>query len=344
MKRIAVIRLSAMGDVALSVPVLLAFTQQYRDIKVVVVTRKLYAPIFAHIPNCEVCFANTSTEHKGILGLFRLYRTLKSRGVTQVADLHSVLRTHILRLFFTIAKIPFIQLDKNRSEKRKLVRAEQKVFAPLPRVVDKYAEVFAKLGYPISLEKNYFLPKETLSMEVRKYIREDKKRIGIAPFASFAGKEYPFDQMKHIILALAENKDNQIYIFGGGEREYKLAQSIHAPNVMNCIAKFSFKEDLQFISNLDIMVAMDSGNAHLSAMYGVPTLTIWGVTHPYAGFFPYAQPETNALLADRTQFPLIPTSIFGKKYPKGYENAIKTISETSIIEKIYKILSDTISK
>lgn len=86
------------------------------------------------------------------------------------------------------------------------------------------------------------------------------------------------------------------------------------------------------------MLAMDSGNAHLSAMYGVPTLTIWGVTHPFAGFSPYGQPNENMLLADRNKFPLIPTSVYGKAYPAGYQNAITTISEEQILTAIKQIL------
>ena len=58
---------------------------------------------------------------------------------------------------------------------------------------------------------------------------------------------------------------------------------------------------------------MDSGNGHLAAMYGIPVITVWGVTHPYAGFAPFLQPEENSITADREQFPLIPTSVYGNK-------------------------------
>ena len=105
------------------------------------------------------------------------------------------------------------------------------------------------------------------------------------------------------------------------------------------VGKLSFKQELELISHLDIMIGMDSGNAHLSAMYGIPTITLWGVTHPYAGFYPYDQPKENALLADRTLYPFIPTSVYGKKYPKGYEKAIETISVEMILNKVEQILN-----
>ena len=95
---------------------------------------------------------------------------------------------------------------------------------------------------------------------------------------------------------------------------------------------------MNVISNLDVMLSMDSGNAHMAAMLGVKVITIWGVTHPYAGFAPFNQPVENCLLADRTQYPKIPTSVYGNKYPKGYENAIASISPKEIIAKVKSYL------
>lgn len=87
------------------------------------------------------------------------------------------------------------------------------------------------------------------------------------------------------------------------------------------------------------MLSMDSGNGHLAAMFDVPVVSIWGVTHPYAGFVPFNQPENNQLVADRRQFPLIPTSIYGNKFPVGYEEAMKTIAPETVVSKIKDILN-----
>jgi ADP-heptose:LPS heptosyltransferase len=86
------------------------------------------------------------------------------------------------------------------------------------------------------------------------------------------------------------------------------------------------------------MISMDSGNGHLAANYGVKVVSIWGVTHPFAGFAPFNQPATYALLPDLNQFPKIPTSIYGNRYPEGYENAAASISPKRIVEKIEAIL------
>jgi len=103
--------------------------------------------------------------------------------------------------------------------------------------------------------------------------------------------------------------------------------------------KLSLSEELDVISNLDIMLSMDSGNAHMAAMLGVKVITIWGVTHPFAGFAPYNQPEDFALLSDRAKFPLIPTSIYGNKFPESYKEASRSIAPNIIITKVNSVLN-----
>ena len=83
---------------------------------------------------------------------------------------------------------------------------------------------------------------------------------------------------------------------------------------------------------------MDSGNAHMAAMMGVAVVTLWGVTHPYAGFSPFNQPEHYNILADRKKFPLIPTSVFGNKAPENYLDAMRSISPNTVVEKLEEIL------
>ena len=111
-------------------------------------------------------------------------------------------------------------------------------------------------------------------------------------------------------------------------------------NVISAVGKLSFEEELDLVSNLKLMISMDSGNGHLAAMYGVKVITIWGVTHPYAGFAPFGQPNDYWLLPDRSKFPRIPTSIYGNKYPDGYEKAAASIPPQEIINKAEKLLKN----
>ncbi len=152
---------------------------------------------------------------------------------------------------------------------------------------------------------------------------------------------YPLDLMEEVIKKLVKHQEFKIFLFGGGEKEVLTLEAIaqkFGNNLVNLAGKLSFKEELAVIANLDVMLAMDSGNGHLAANYGVPVVTLWGVTHPFAGFAPYGQPKENSLCADRDKFPLIPTSIYGNKFSEGYEKAMETITA----DRIYNTIVQTV--
>ena len=337
---ILVIRSSAMGDVAMSVPVLKAFTNAYPSIKITVLTKAIFKPFFMQLPNVDVKIIEVKGSHKGIFGLRRLYKELKVTNITQVADLHNVLRSNILKKFFSIAKIPFIQIDKGREEKKALTSWKNKVFEPLKTTHERYADVFRNLGYEISISLDDVLKKEKLDKITQELVGHNtQKWIGIAPFAQHEGKIYPLERSLQYIEEL-HKKDYKIFLFGGGNKEVSLLTNIAQKfeNVICIAGQLNMRQELDLISNLDIMVSMDSGNGHMAAMYGIPVVTIWGVTHPYAGFAPFGQPESNNILPDLTTYNLIPTSIYGNKFPDGYENATKSILPETVVEKVIEII------
>ena len=337
---ILVIRLSAMGDVAMTVPVILGIIKKYPGVKITVLTKAFTAPIFADIPNVDVYNADVKGKHKGVFGLWKLYKELKALQIDAVADLHNVLRSSILKQFFKLSTIPFIQVDKGRAAKKALVDPERTSFIPLPTTFIRYAEVFSKLGYPVTISEMETLSKRPIPESAKTLINfEGKVLIGIAPFAAFSGKMYPLPLMERVIAALNSTNKYQIVLFGGGKKEIEVLTTWETQfnNCFNAAGKLSFSDELGLISNLQLMLAMDSGNAHLAAMFGVPTVTIWGITHPYAGFSPFNQPENNALLSDRKMYPAIPTSIYGNKYPDGYDKVMETINPETIVQKISEI-------
>ena len=144
------------------------------------------------------------------------------------------------------------------------------------------------------------------------------------------------DLMQQVIDELAKNASNKILLFGGGAEEIKQLNQLknNHENVIVLAGKPNLKAELAIISNLNIMLSMDSGNAHIAAMLGVKVITLWGATHPFAGFQPFHQPDDFCLISDRKQYPFFPTSVYGNKKVAGYENAMRTILPSQIIEKI----------
>lgn len=334
-KHILVIRLSAMGDVAMVVPVLRAFTEQYPDVKLTVLTKPFFKPFFRDLNNVEVFEAQIKDQHKGILGLWKLSKQLKTLKFDVVADLHNVLRSKILKLFFFGKKV--VQIDKGREEKKALIN--EQVFKQLKTTHQRYADVFEQLGYSINIDQPSFPKKANLSSTYLDIIGTDAKPwIGIAPFAAFKGKMYPIHLMSAVVEALSQT--HKVILFGAGKDEIKTLDALASSkqNVINLAGRLSLDEELDIISNLDLMVSMDSSNAHMAAMLGVKVITIWGVTHPFAGFLPFNHTIDSAILADRSLYPKIPTSVYGNKFPKGYENVMQSITPDQILSKIKKHL------
>lgn len=329
-KHILIIRLSAMGDVAMTVPVIYAFSKAYPDVKISVLSKPFFRPIVETIPNINFIPAEVTSRHKGVSGLWKLSRELKKEGITHIADLHNVLRSKILLKFMGV---PSVQIDKGRTEKKALINGGIDSFKPIKTSINRYKDVFNKLGF-IDI-KPLVLPRTDKEKPVVNFIKKcTRKWLGIAPFAAHLGKQYPLDLMREVIKLLDDSGDWDIFLFGSPD-EIDVLKDL----CFNCVdarvaaGALKFKEQINLIAQLDIMLSMDSGNGHLAAMFGVPTVTLWGVTHPFAGFSPFNQ-ERHCLLSNRDTYPEIPTSIYGNVLPKGYEDVMKTITPENVVNKI----------
>ena len=337
---ILIIRLSAMGDVAMTVPVIRAFTEQHPEVTITVVSKSFFEPLFDGISNLSFVAAEVKGKHKGVIGLYRLYRELKKLGITHVADFHNVLRSKILRFFFSLSKTHVKFIDKGRAEKKALTTENNKVFKQLKTSHQRYADVLNDLGFKTSITNPKVLEKRTLSSSVIELVGQKKDSwIGIAPFAAFAGKVYPLSLMEEVIFGLS-SKGFRLFLFGGGKQETTVLNSLEKKhkNTLSIAGKLSFEEELELIGSLDVMVSMDSGNAHLAATQQIKTITLWGVTHPFAGFAPFHQPSDYCILPDLKKYPKIPCSIYGNKVFDGYEKTMESISPNEVIEKVFSIL------
>jgi len=322
----------------MTVPVIIAFLEQHSDVKITMVSRPFFKPFFDGIPNLTFFEIDLKKRHKGFLGLLRLYADLKQLNIDAIADLHNVLRSKVIRTLFVLSGKKVAFTTKGRSDKKALTRAEKKVFKPLKSMFERHVETFTELGFSVDLSSPNFCKTAILSHEILTISgeKENQKWIGIAPFAQYESKVYPLDLMQKVIDELVLNNNNKIFLFGGGNKEVEILNSFAATknNVQVVAGKLNLEQELQLISNLNIMLSMDSGNAHIAAMLGIKVVTLWGATHPFAGFSPFNQPLENCLVSDRNQYPLLPTSVYGNKKVAGYDDVMRTISVSNIVQKI----------
>ena len=309
-------------------PVLKELLESNKNYKISLLTNFQFFPFFRAFNDVNLIPFDKKKQHKGLFGMFRLFKEIKKLDLDYVVDLHEVLRTNFLK---AVLKVPFYQIDKGRDEKQNLVSG--KIFAPLKSTHQRYRDVFEKIGISIKPLSKTQIHRVDIS-DLKLIPKNNKLLIGIAPFAAHKGKEYPIAQMEEVIKEI--NKDFNVILFGGGKKEEFILDDLAGKhsNVINIANKFSLDQEMDVISNLSIMLSMDSANGHIAALMGIKVLTIWGVTHPFAGFSPYGQTDKNNILVNRLQFPKIPTSIYGDKFPNGYEKAISSISPKEIISKL----------
>lgn len=318
-EHILVIRFSAMGDVAMTVPVIYSLAKRYPDVRITMLSQKYARPFFEHMPhNVGFMEADLKGEYHGVKGLNALYRRLMAKNFTAIADLHSVLRSQYLRMRFNIDRYKVAHIDKHRSLRRQLTSPTNKRLEQLPTSFQNYADVFAALGYPIDVEFKSIYPegKGDISQLPETFRRKtvDELWIGVAPFAAHKGKIYPQEKMQQVLDILVERHPKaRIFLFGDGKEEGNTMQqwAERHQQIENASAQLQgIHNELILMSHLDMMLSMDSSNMHLASLVGTPVVSVWGATHPFTGFMGWGQNPDNAVMID---MPCRPCSIYGNK-------------------------------
>ena len=332
-------RLSALGDVAMTIPQIYSVCQAYPDTTFVVLTQRVASSLFMYAPiNLQVYIADVKARHKGVAGLWLLYKELSALGIDAVADLHDVLRTKILRRLFRMAGKTVSIIDKGRAEKKRLTRRRHKELRPLKPMAERYADVFAALSLPYTPRFTSLYPDGKGDAGLFSHITPPKETgklwIGIAPFAKHEGKIYPVEEMERIVDLLSRHERLHLFLFGADNEAALLAKwQERYPHVISLASqRHGFKVELSLMSYLDVMLSMDSANMHLAALAGVPVVSVWGATHPYAGFLGYTASPAHIIQADMA---CRPCSVFGDKpCYRGDYACLRQITPDSIAQKV----------
>ena len=314
MQKYLVIRLSAMGDVALASHVINSAIEQNPNAEFVVLTRDKFNVFFGQ--SSRISFVNPDLygKHKGFVGLLKLWFSLrKAHKFTAVLDLHNVLRSKVLRLLYRIVFTPVYVIEKGRREKKALINKTD--FKQLPHATERYAKVF--LNARLALEKNSWR-KPVLSFDLNPKVaafigNSNNFKVGLAPFASTAQKAFPQSKLKELVSRLAEY-NVQMFVFGGGKTEEQQTEALRAisPKLVSLVGKLKMTHEIAAMQQMNVVFATDSSNMHLAGLVGTPVVSVWGGTHPYAGFSPInIQNKELMVQVPVSELPCRPCSVFG---------------------------------
>ncbi len=337
-RHILILRLSALGDVLMTLPVVDSIARQHPDVRFTMVSRAFVRPLVDMMPgNVHLVVADVKGRHKGFNGLNRLCRRLLALHPTDVADLHDVLRTKWLRLRLSMHGTRVEHVNKDRRARREFIRAEVKT--QQTPMFERYADVFRRLGLDIELD--FTTLQHTAQQYRRTYVEEPPYKpalpaVAIAPFAAHAGKTYPAEMMEQVVQQLSARGDIEMLLFGAGAKEREVLErwARTYPHVTSMANRLNgLGEELSVIAQCRLMLSMDSANMHLASLAAVPVLSIWGATHPQGGFMGYGQPLSRAI--QRDDLKCRPCSTFGQApCSQGDYPCLLGIAPTTIVKRI----------
>lgn len=350
-RNLLVTRFSALGDVAMTIPVVYSVCASNPQMRVVLATKSFPATMFLNVPENLEVVALDLREWKGVGGMWRLAAHLKKNyDIDAYADLHDVLRTKLLRLFLRLRGVKVRKLHKGRSGKRALTRSRNKVMLPLTTSRARYREVFWRMGVPREdLFNNLFTASHPVDRSLYAAAAaprldgaaDGERWIAIAPFAAHKGKIYPLDLMRQVVDTLASRQGYRLFLFGAGEKENEvLAEwcSKHPVNTVNMATlSLGLPAELSLLYDCDGMISMDSANMHLASLVGLRVVSVWGATHPYCGFLGWRQKKGDAVQLDMV---CRPCSVFGNKpCRRGDWHCLRGIQPSYIVAKLDAMLA-----
>ncbi|MBD5312558.1 MAG: glycosyltransferase family 9 protein [Bacteroides sp.] len=318
-------RFSALGDVAMTVPAVYDACRANPEVRFIFVTRPGPAGVFVNPPPNLAVEGIDLNLFKGPGGIWRLTRQLiKKYGADTYVDLHDVLRTRIMRAAARLHGLKVTRLDKMRRRRRELISGHDRT--PLRPTVARYADAIETAGlrrgggFTSVYDGHRADPALFAAVTVPR--RPDETWVAIAPFAAHAGKRLPLSLVREVTATLLSRPGVRIFVMGFGPDESRIIDSI-APEhtdgrLLNMAAlRAGITAELALMSHCDVMLTADSANMHLASLAGLSAVSVWGATHPAAGFLGYGQ-----RLSDCVQINMDcrPCSIYGNRpcrHPEG---------------------------
>lgn len=282
--KIAIIRLSSLGDIILGMPVLQIIRKHLPDCSITWVADKRFADILDHQPDLQNVVKldlKGLKKQKSFSRLREEYGSLASIGpFDAVIDLHGMLKSAIAAVIIGGPRHGF----DRRMIKEPLAGLlyHQTVAVPMELPA---ARRYAQLGEE-SLGLT-FQPEELLQLQPflfwedadrrasEQYFSNESRNIILVPETSAPYKNYPPEKFIRLAKCLGEN----ILICHGNDQEYKTACCIaeQAGNV-RVLPRLDLNQLKAAISRADLVIGGDSGPTHIAWGCGVPSIILFGAT------------------------------------------------------------------
>jgi heptosyltransferase-1 len=283
--RIAIVKLSALGDIVHAMIVLQFIKKYNQEIEVDWLVEEDYKDLLESHPDINKVLAVNTKEAKKKKSLYLFYKELrKMRKIGPydlVIDMQGLIKSALISRFIPSK----LTLGFDRSSAREGLASifYNKTFKLTydKNVIERNFELIKfALDLPFKLEEiSYKLPfLYTRQKHLNLSLSNIKKNIVLIPGASFSSKRYPVESF----AKLANLLDANYFIVWGNDEERLLAEKIKnlAPHINIC-EKLSIEGLIYLVSQSNLVIGPDTGPTHMGWALNIPSITLFGSTPGY---------------------------------------------------------------
>jgi len=276
--KIAIVRLSALGDIINSAVVLQFIKLHYPNAAVDWITEEVFADVLRLHPQLNNLFTinlKKLKKEKSFALLQEILSYLRSLGEYDIViDMQGLIKSALVARLISKNTHGF---DKN-STRESLAAYFYKSSSHISyeeNVVKRNCFVVADaLGFKISDEE--LLNKQAIFPITHSFgLNSEKRNIAFVIGASWKSKIYP----KELVVKVCDALQEECYIIWGNEKEKEDAQWICQHSEYATLApSLSLSELISFVSHLDLLIGNDTGPTHIAWAQNIPSITLLGPT------------------------------------------------------------------
>lgn len=325
-----IIRLSTLGSVAMTVPVIASLSRRYPNDRFIVASKKQLGAMFAAMPNVEF---REVDNHLGWRGVFAIWREWRNE-IDAVIDLQAVLRTRVFGSLMRLSGKRVTRVHYGRIRKH-LITIWGIGKRQLPSEFERYCDAFRRAGLETDEAFETLPVNKTAIRNIKKiYGTKEGRWIGLAPFAKSRSNMLPYRVTKEVIEQLTADENTRVFLFGAGRVECEMLRQWASvfPRTISVAGKLKLEEELELMRRLDVMICMDSANQHLSSLVGLRAISVWCATHPMIGFMGWKQSPND--IVQRNDLRCRPCACHGTNHCRYGNYACRQIEAETILQHI----------
>lgn len=323
--KILVIRLSSIGDVLLTTPVIRCLKEQVKDAEVHVLTKPSYISMLNNNPNVNQVIVYGEDSK-------RMMTQLTTEGYDVVIDLHKNIRSRRICRALNVNAFSFPKLNV---KKWLLVNFKARVMPDI-HIVDRYFKAVASLGVTNDGKGlEYFIPKKD-EVDVNTMFGTENY-VAVAMGAQFATKVLPVEKLCSILQPL-----KQVIVLLGGEEDVLRAEAVLAAlsdhHIYSVCGKFNLNQSADVVKKANVILTHDTGLMHIASAFDTPIVSVWGNTVPELGMYPYRPEAPNTFTIHQVEgLSCRPCSKIGfQSCPKKHFKCMQNQDEGAISREIEK--------